>query len=73
MSTVQEIEQAVSQLVPRDLARFRQWFDTFEALAWDKQFERDARAGKFDPLANQALADYNAGNHLQCGGLHTQL
>jgi hypothetical protein len=62
MSTVQEIEQAVSQLAPRDLARFRQWFDAFEAVAWDKQFERDARAGKLDQLANQALADYNAGN-----------
>jgi hypothetical protein len=64
MSTVvQEIEQAVSQLAPRDLARFRQWFEAFEATAWDKQFERDAYAGKFDQLANQALADYNAGNY----------
>ena len=62
MSTVQEIEQAVSQLAPRDLARFRKWFDAFDAKVWDKQFERDAQAGKLDQLANQALADYAAGH-----------
>ncbi|MBI5566329.1 MAG: hypothetical protein HY870_15630 [Chloroflexi bacterium] len=61
MSTVQEIEQAVSQLAPRDLARFRKWFDVFDAKAWDKQFERDVRAGKLDKLADQALADFHAG------------
>ncbi len=61
MRTVQEIEQAISQLSPEELARFREWFYEFDAEAWDKQFETDARAGKLDKLANQAIADFRAG------------
>lgn len=63
MSTVQEIEQAVSQLRPKELARFRKWFDEFDAKAWDKQFEQDASSGKFDQLAEQAIADLRAGQY----------
>lgn len=39
MSAVWEIEQAVSQLPPQELARFREWFEKFDAEIWDKQFE----------------------------------
>ena len=63
MSTIQEIEQAVSQLKPKDLARFRKWFDEFDAKAWDRQFERDARAGNLDQIARQSLADFQAGQY----------
>lgn len=59
--TVQEIEQAISQLSPEELARFQEWFYEFDAEAWDKQFETDARAGKLDKLANRAIADFRAG------------
>ena len=61
MSTVQEVEQAVTRLSLEDLARFREWFDEFDARMWDRQFERDARSGKLDQLANQAIADFDAG------------
>ncbi len=61
MSTIQEIEQAVSRLRPEELARFRQWFDEFDAEEWDRQFEADVKAGKLDDLANQALKDLKAG------------
>jgi hypothetical protein len=54
MLTVQEIERAISQLPFDDLARFREWFDEFDAKAWDKQFEADVRSGKLDKLANRA-------------------
>ena len=63
MSTIQEIEQAVSQLKPKDLARFRKWFDEFDAKAWDRHVERDARAGKLDQITRQALADLQAGQY----------
>lgn len=61
MTTVQEIESAVSQLSKDDFAQFRAWFDAFEAELWDTQFEQDVNAGRFDRLANQAIADFRAG------------
>lgn len=60
--TVKELQSAVSQLSPQELARFREWFEEFEAEMWDRQFEDDAKAGKLDNLANQAIADLRAGN-----------
>lgn len=61
MSKVKEIESAVADLPLQELARFRAWFDEFVAQAWDKQIEEDARAGKLDELADQALKDHQAG------------
>lgn len=60
--TARELQSAVSQLSPQELARFREWFEEFEAEMWDRQFEDDAKAGKLDNLANQAIADLRAGN-----------
>ena len=56
-----EIERAVEQLSLEELAKFRQWFLEFDATAWDAQIEADAAAGKFDALAEEALAEYRAG------------
>ena len=61
MQTVQEIQWAVSQFSAAELARFRAWFDEFDAQVWDKQFEEDAKSGKLDQLVNQAIADFRAG------------
>lgn len=63
MSTVLEIEQAVSRLSPQELARFREWFEKFDAEIWDKQFEEDAKSGRLDKLADQAIADFHAGKY----------
>lgn len=61
MSTIQEIERAVSELTPQELAEFRQWFREFDAAEWDRQFEDDVGAGRLDALADEALADFRAG------------
>ena len=61
MSTVQEIESAVSKLSPDELSAFRSWFTDFDAEAWDKQFEEDVRAGRLDSLADEALGDLRSG------------
>jgi len=61
MSTVEDIESAVSKLPPEDLARFRAWFEEFEAVRFDRKIERDAKSGKLDRLAEQALADFREG------------
>ncbi len=63
MSTIQEIEQAVSRLSRKDLARFREWFEEYDAKVWDKQFARAAKSGKLDKLAKQAYADFQAGKY----------
>ena len=55
MSTVDEIETAVSKLSPEEQARFRDWFFEFDAAQWDEQIERDVDAGRLDHLAERAL------------------
>lgn len=61
MTTVAEISGAVRRLPKRELARFRKWFVAYDAAAWDKQFEGDVAAGRFDRLAREALQDLRAG------------
>jgi hypothetical protein len=61
MATVQEIEKAVESLPMPELAKFRSWFERFDAEVWDRQFEDDVRAGKLDKLADQALKDLEQG------------
>ena len=55
MSTVQEIQEAVSQLASEDLEAFRLWLAEFNAVRWDRQFEADVRADRLDQLAEEAL------------------
>ena len=62
MTTAEDIEKAVEQLPPRELARFRTWFEAFDARQFDAAIERDAKAGKLDPLADEALAAHRAGH-----------
>lgn len=61
METIQEIEQAISRLTERDLARFRAWFEEFDARRWDRQIELDVESGKLDDFAAQAISDFKAG------------
>jgi len=61
MSIVKTLERQVEQLDPKELAEFRDWFLEFEADAWDRQIEQDAKAGKLDALARKALEDHAAG------------
>ena len=61
MTTMESLEQAIEQLSPAELARFRRWFSRFDADAWDAQIEADAAAGKLDALAEEALAEYRNG------------
>jgi hypothetical protein len=61
MSTIEEIEKAVENLAPQELARFRAWFDNFDAARFDEKIERDVQSGKLDELAKQALAVHRNG------------
>lgn len=61
MINIEEIKQAVTHLPPEDLAAFRKWYQEYDAIAWDKQFEEDVKAGKLDHLAQQATNDLKSG------------
>jgi hypothetical protein len=61
MTNVQSIEQAITQLPMQDLAEFRSWFAKFDAQAWDTQLESDARSGKLNVFAAEAVAEYKLG------------
>ena len=56
-----EIEGAITRLSRGDLSAFRDWFSRFDAEAWDRQLEEDVKARRLDALAEEALADIQAG------------
>lgn len=55
MSTITEIEAAISNLSDDELATLRAWFAQHDADRWDRQFERDVAEGRLDALAEEAL------------------
>jgi hypothetical protein len=59
--TIDDLEKAVAKLPPDDLARFRAWFDEFDAARFDQKIERDAKSGKLDRLADAAIDDLRKG------------
>ena len=62
MSTVEAIENAVKVLPASDLAKFRRWFAEFDAAAWDAQIELDAKTGRLDRMAQEAVVEYRSGS-----------
>ena len=60
--TLSDLENAIAKLPPDDLARFRAWFDEFDAARFDQKIERDAKAGRLDRLADAALDDFRKGH-----------
>jgi hypothetical protein len=61
MTTAEDIEKAIEKLPPHELARFRAWFEEFDAQRFDSAIERGAQAGKLDTIADEALAAHSAG------------
>ncbi|RXT41895.1 hypothetical protein [Bradyrhizobium betae] len=59
--TTEDIEQAIERLTPDEVARFRAWFEQFDAVRFDEALEQGAKAGKLDAFAEEALSDYRAG------------
>ena len=55
MTTADEIKQAVLSLPEAEYAKIMDWLHELAEEAWDRQIEEDARAGKLDSLAAEAL------------------
>ena len=62
MNSVQEIEEAVRRLPPKELMAFRSWFAEHDASLWDRQIEADVAEGRLDALAEEALSDLKEGS-----------
>jgi hypothetical protein len=61
MTKLEDIEKAIATLAPDELAKFRAWFEAFDAARFDEKIARDAAGGRLDALAEQALADFRKG------------
>jgi predicted HTH domain antitoxin len=59
--TVLEIEQAIKQLPPDELAELANWFAEFHASAWDKQIEADVDSRRLDKVLKEVSEEYDAG------------
>jgi hypothetical protein len=58
---VQEIESAITQLPPAQVAELAVWFEQFHARLWDNQIQQDIRAGRLDSLLDETARDLDSG------------
>jgi hypothetical protein len=63
MTTVENIQEAITQLPAWELARFSEWFEAFD----DAAIGRDAQSGQLDAVAEEAIAAYRARTVLKAG------
>ena len=61
MSRVEQLEQ-ITELNAAELKELREWFDLYDAEAWDRQIENDSNTGKLRRLIDQALSDDRSGH-----------
>jgi hypothetical protein len=62
MSTVKQIEAEILKLSPQELSQLADWVLDLDEQRWDEQIEQDIVAGKLNFLAQEALAEFEAGN-----------
>lgn len=59
---IREIESAIAELPPSEVAKLAEWFYEFQAQVWDRQIEQDVRAGRLDSLIKEAEQEYESGH-----------
>jgi Mg/Co/Ni transporter MgtE len=59
--SVDELEKAITKLSSQERTRLIKLLEEMDSAEVDANLERDIKAGKFDNLADQALADHTAG------------
>jgi len=59
--SVKDIELAITQLPPNELAELISWLEEYHAQIWDKQVEDDLEQGRLDKVLDQVKADIAAG------------
>ena len=61
MSSIAEIEQAITALPPGKFAELARWFDEERNRKWDRQIELDSESGALDPLLREVEQDIAGG------------
>lgn len=59
--TIEQIENAILNLSETDFTKLRNWLLDLDYQQWDQQLEQDINEGKLDALAQEALAEFEAG------------
>ena len=59
--TIEELKKGVESLKPDELARFRAWYEQFEAALFDAKIERDASSGALDRALAGSEEDFREG------------
>jgi hypothetical protein len=62
MLTLEQIESAILQLSPNEYEKLIQWFADLDYQRWDEQLEKDIADGKLEAFAQEAIAEFEAGN-----------
>ncbi len=61
MLTLEQIEAAILDLPPDKFRQLMDWFFDLDYQRWDEQLEKDITEGKLEDLAQEAIADFEAG------------
>jgi hypothetical protein len=59
--TIEELTKCVENLEPDELAKFRAWYEQFDAALFDAKIERDATNGTLDRFFAKSEEDFLAG------------
>lgn len=65
MLTREQIESAILQLPPNEYQQLLEWFFDLDYQRWNEQLEKDITNGKLENLAQEAIADFEAGQYRQ--------
>lgn len=58
---LEQIQRAITQLPPKDLAKLMSWLEDYHAQVWDKRIEDDLEAGRLDALLAEVEEECEAG------------
>ena len=60
--SLENIESAILSLPSHEFERLRRWFFDLDYDRWDEQIEQDIADGKLEALAQEAIAEFEAGH-----------
>lgn len=66
MTNLEQIEVAILSLPSNEFEKLRLWFLELDYERWDEQIEQDVEDGKLEVLAQEAIAEFEAGH---CRGI----
>lgn len=62
MSNLEQIEAAILSLPSNEFEQLRVWFLDLDYSHWDDQIQQDIEDGKLETLAQEAIAEFEAGH-----------